>query len=218
MYVKNWRNRDILDKSGLLLAYNDLDSKVSQNKWIKSDADEGWEYKVDLGPEKVIDPSTNSKQRIATVSIKKEGDSDARFELNVPIGQSGSGVPIGTILAYVGDLNKIPNGWFLCDGTNGTPDLRNRFLEGVGTVGDVKKLIEPGLPNLKGHILLWKFIGSDGKLFSDQYIGKTTQTRDGGADPTWITSFNASYYNPIYGRSNTVQPASYTVYYIIRMK
>ena len=73
-----------------LLAYNDLDSKVSQNVWKKSDADEGWEYKVNLGPEKVVDPSTNSKQRIATVSIRKEGDSTERFSMKVPVSVSDS--------------------------------------------------------------------------------------------------------------------------------
>ena len=39
---------------------------------------------------------------------------------------------MGTILPYAGDLGKIPNGWALCDGNNGTPDLRDRFLTGVG--------------------------------------------------------------------------------------
>ena len=68
-----------------LLAYNDLDTKVSQNVWKKSDADEGWEYKVNLGPEKVVDPTTNSKQRIATVSVRKEGDATDRFQMKVPV-------------------------------------------------------------------------------------------------------------------------------------
>lgn len=27
----------------------------------------------------------------------------------------------------------IPDGWAICDGTNGTPDLRNRFVFGAGT-------------------------------------------------------------------------------------
>ena len=73
-----------------LLAYNDLDSKVSQNVWKKSDADEGWEYKVNLGPEKVVDPSTNSKQRIATVSVRKEGDATDRFQMKVPLSVADS--------------------------------------------------------------------------------------------------------------------------------
>lgn len=41
-------------------------------------------------------------------------------------------MPVGTILPYVGDLSKIPHGWFLCDGSNGTPDLRDRFITGAG--------------------------------------------------------------------------------------
>lgn len=31
---------------------------------------------------------------------------------------------------YSGDVNNIPEGWQLCDGTNGTPDLRSRFIVG----------------------------------------------------------------------------------------
>ena len=37
-------------------------------------------------------------------------------------------LPIGTIVAYSGDVSYIPDGWHLCDGTGGTPDLRNQFL------------------------------------------------------------------------------------------
>jgi hypothetical protein len=29
---------------------------------------------------------------------------------------------------YNGLLNNIPVGWVICDGTNGTPDLRGRFI------------------------------------------------------------------------------------------
>lgn len=44
------------------------------------------------------------------------------------------GVPRGTIVMwsnYLGDA--IPAGWQLCDGTNSTPDLRNRFIVGSGS-------------------------------------------------------------------------------------
>lgn len=44
-----------------------------------------------------------------------------------------AGVPVGTIVAYGGNLVDLPANWFLCDGTNGTPDLRNRFIVGAGT-------------------------------------------------------------------------------------
>lgn len=42
---------------------------------------------------------------------------------------------------WSGLLSAIPSGWHLCDGTNGTPDLRSRFIKGAapgsnpGTVG-----------------------------------------------------------------------------------
>lgn len=41
-------------------------------------------------------------------------------------------VPRGVILMWSGAENNIPDGWALCDGTNGTPDLRNRFVIGAG--------------------------------------------------------------------------------------
>lgn len=35
-------------------------------------------------------------------------------------------IPAGTVVAFNSD--KAPAGWALCDGTNGTPDLRGRFI------------------------------------------------------------------------------------------
>jgi len=40
--------------------------------------------------------------------------------------------PIGTIIPWHGDINKKPDGWLLCDGTKGTPDLRGRTVIGSG--------------------------------------------------------------------------------------
>lgn len=34
---------------------------------------------------------------------------------------------------WSGASNAIPSGWWLCDGNNGTPDLRNRFIVGAGS-------------------------------------------------------------------------------------
>lgn len=39
-------------------------------------------------------------------------------------------VPKGFIGMWSGSINSIPDGWALCDGTNGTPDLRERFVVG----------------------------------------------------------------------------------------
>jgi microcystin-dependent protein len=41
--------------------------------------------------------------------------------------------PIGGIILWSGSVASIPSGWALCNGSNGTPDLRNRFVVGAGS-------------------------------------------------------------------------------------
>jgi microcystin-dependent protein len=41
-------------------------------------------------------------------------------------------VPAGGIIMWSGSVAAVPTGWLLCDGTNGTPDLRGRFIAGAG--------------------------------------------------------------------------------------
>jgi len=38
----------------------------------------------------------------------------------------------GIICLWSGLIVDIPDGWILCDGTNGTPDLRDRFIIAAG--------------------------------------------------------------------------------------
>lgn len=48
-------------------------------------------------------------------------------------------MPVGGIIIWSGSAAAIPTGWLLCNGTSGTPDLRDRFVVGAGTtyaVGD----------------------------------------------------------------------------------
>jgi microcystin-dependent protein len=40
-------------------------------------------------------------------------------------------VPAGVIVMWSGSIASIPTGWLLCDGTNSTPDLRDRFVIGA---------------------------------------------------------------------------------------
>ena len=44
-------------------------------------------------------------------------------------------VPSGFIGMWSG--SDVPDGWYLCDGTNGTPDLRNRFIVGAGSTYNI---------------------------------------------------------------------------------
>ena len=46
-------------------------------------------------------------------------------------------IPPGSIVMWSGSLATIPSGWTLCNGANGTPDLRDRFVVGAGTTYSV---------------------------------------------------------------------------------
>lgn len=48
-------------------------------------------------------------------------------------GVDGRVTPVGGVILYSGAIAAIPAGWQLCDGTNGTPNLRDRFIVGAGT-------------------------------------------------------------------------------------
>lgn len=39
----------------------------------------------------------------------------------------------GMIMQWYGASSGVPSGWAICDGTNGTPDLRNKFVVGAGS-------------------------------------------------------------------------------------
>jgi len=48
-------------------------------------------------------------------------------------------IATGVITAWSGALGNIPPGWHLCDGSPGTPDLRDKFIPAAGptfSVGD----------------------------------------------------------------------------------
>jgi len=40
----------------------------------------------------------------------------------------------GIAVLWGGAIADIPAGWSLCDGTNGTPDYRNKIIIGAGDV------------------------------------------------------------------------------------
>lgn len=46
--------------------------------------------------------------------------------------QSAGEVPVGGIIIWSGSEATIPAGYLLCDGNNGTRDLRNLFVVGAG--------------------------------------------------------------------------------------
>jgi hypothetical protein len=75
-------------------------------------------------------PSQNASgsNQIATTSYVKSAISS----INTSAGLSQA-VPTGGIIMWSGASSAIPSGWYLCDGTNNTPDLRGRFVLGASS-------------------------------------------------------------------------------------
>lgn len=48
---------------------------------------------------------------------------------------SETNLPIGAIIMFNGESNKIPNNWHICDGTEGTPNLIDNFIKASNVTG-----------------------------------------------------------------------------------
>jgi hypothetical protein len=70
-----------------------------------------------------------------TGAFKLDGTAGASGQVLLSAGTGtptwGSGFPSGGIIMWSGTIATIPSGWLLCNGSSGTPDLRNRFIIGA---------------------------------------------------------------------------------------
>lgn len=63
------------------------------------------------------------------------------------------------IILWFGSIAAIPDGWVLCDGNNGTPDLTDNFVVGAGNVyapgevGGTFSHLHPFTSDLHNHTL-----------------------------------------------------------------
>ena len=70
----------------------------------------------------------------ATGVTPASGDSSTKFATTAFVaGATGTSFPSGGIIIWNGSVASIPAGWVLCNGSSGTPDLRDRFVVGAGS-------------------------------------------------------------------------------------
>lgn len=75
--------------------------------------------------------STSGAQVVDVLSLDGFGHVTALTTRN--LAPSDVGLVTGMIMMWSGSILSLPSGWLLCDGTNGTPDLRDRFVVGAGS-------------------------------------------------------------------------------------
>lgn len=75
----------------------------------------------------------------------------------------GSSMAPGIIVAWSGLIADVPSGWVLCDGNNGTPDLRDKFIVGARQdEGDKAKTNIMGVLNQTGGTIAHNHGGNSG--------------------------------------------------------
>lgn len=143
------------------------------------------------------------------INFKNSGESDKNDFIQTQMGSVSEGsivptidvvktiinniIPNGTIVMWSG--KDIPKGWAICDGNNGTPDLRNKFILGCDTksvngTGDYKSISSNSV-----------FTTSNGN--HTHTINSVSTTSDGSHSHT--VNFNTdsiSYYKLIYIMKN----------------
>lgn len=166
---------------------------------------------------------------------------DQKVANNITIENTSYSVPIGTIISYAS--TTLPIGFLLCDGSEisktdyadlytvignkfGTatdttkfklPDLRDKFVQGAnGNLGTSK---DAGLPNITGSFTSYDYVYGNAK----ESFTRAISNKDSGSnivDPTdapyVMYNFDASNSNSIYGNSDTVQPPSVCLTFIIK--
>ena len=199
---------------------------------------------VVLGAEKDNDTYLS---RTATVNIYYNNEAIPRVSLAVlrTSLETTSNVPTGTVISWYGNLSYLPDGWLLCDGSNGTPDLRNKFITGAGDnylLGDTGgsdnvKLVANEMPNHfhtygyhnnnnGGYFLTSGDIVRLPKRANGTYPGKWNGSGGGGYS-SWdggsgfgsgqnlITSYQVSSGVADYAHEN--RPPFYALYYLIKV-
>ena len=137
---------------------------------------------------------------------------------------------------YTGSLNAIPTGWQLCNGTNGTPDLRGRFIVGfdqdkpdyddIGNTGGLEE-VELTIGQLPQH----NFEGITSSGGSHSHTVNTSETHDGAgkfagggaaSEPSTLSTNSAGSHNHNFStdsvgndEAHENRPPYYTLAFII---
>jgi microcystin-dependent protein len=138
----------------------------------------------------------------------------------------------GIIVMWSGSVGSIPSGYYLCNGANGTPDLRDRFIIGAGnsysagnTGGAANKTLSIAeMPNHSHtvfsagshqHYVKEVDAGEEGNAGTDQSVGNYTDT-----GTTKYTSFAGDHTHSLsYTGSSTafsILPPYYALAFIMK--
>ena len=140
-----------------------------------------------------------------------------------------NGVPSGVITMWSGSIVSIPSGWYLCDGSNSTPDLRNRFIVGAGSTYSVAGTGGTADAVVVSHTHTASSVVSDSGHSHTYTRYSSINVQSGSSSPCWIgtttdntgvstTGITVATTNSSTGVSGTNQnlPPYYALAYIMK--
>lgn len=174
----------------------------------------GFQDEVVVGTESAVDSITRKKD--VTVKVYKSGETLPRSSIIVTRynkSLDSSSIPSGTILPWYGALGSIPSGFALCNGSNGTPDLRNRFLVGAGS--------SYSLGNTGGvntvTLTVAQMPSHSHSFYSGRYGSSPYSVSCNAHSPGGLLDHKLSTYSAGGNEAHENRPPYYAVYYIMKL-
>ena len=136
-------------------------------------------------------------------------------------GTSATGtIPVGGIIMWSGTIASIPTGWNLCDGNDGTPDLRNKFILGAFSDGSGSTYpnVSTGATGGSADAIVVEHnhtIQTRGNADSDGTGGQNVESADN--DPGPLINDTNAIQNKGESGTNKNLPPYYALAYIMRV-
>lgn len=177
---------------------------------------------------------TSSGTLAVTGNLTLDGSSGTSGQSLISAGSGATptwGTPFisGMIMMWSGSIASIPSGWVLCNGSNSTPDLRDRFVVGAGSTYAVgatggsanatlvshthtATVTDPGHQHLTGSYVARPVTGTSA------IYGTNDPTPDAGNQYTVSNTTGISVSNSTEGSSatNANLPPYYALAYIMK--
>ena len=164
-----------------------------------------------------------------TVTVKDKDNKKTLYTLkSINVMSSTYAYPVGTIIPYTGKFADIPDNWHLCDGTNGTPNLNDKYLKGtiyqseIGTTGGNNEytIKQENLPPATVSIYANDYLAMGTHAYPMANPVHTVRTCDANTSLSLRMHYLATYIHfPDWkGKPLPVAPLHQTVAYIMKMK
>lgn len=128
-------------------------------------------------------------------------------------GSINSNFPKGAIVMWSGNINNIPQGWALCDGEDGRPNLYDKFIKGItnnitnpGTIGGAheRSLTVDNLPQHTHNIVHTHTTQNHAHLNNHHHTLSNSMCEANGSHTHEFINEQSQWYSCLYKTNNII--------------